>query len=150
MNMPSLSTMTWRLGHHRLLPETLKLAHWLRCKTLQAPAGLAGRVRLFAAGCVLIRDASALLFEPDVCGLSRGQTTGRVQSAPGSRHRQGHRCTAPASAQPSQTRRGLKRRFYREPQRQRVKRQSAYLPHLHSKNIHKKTPLSQRKAGPRL
>jgi hypothetical protein len=38
-----------------------------------------------------------LLFEFGACGLSRGQTTERVQGAPYDRLRQGYRCAAPAS-----------------------------------------------------
>ncbi len=72
---------------------------FLRCEPLGGRVQGGGRFRLLAAGDVLIRDASTLLFEPDACGLSGGQTTGRVQSAPVSRHRQGHRCAASASSQ---------------------------------------------------
>ncbi len=58
------------------------------------------RVRVLAAGEPLRRDASALLFDGDACGWSGGPVTPGVKGAPGAMVRQGHRCAAPARAQP--------------------------------------------------
>ena len=103
--------MTWRQGRPHPPPEAVKLAHLLRCKPLPAPTGLAGRIRLLAAGERERRDTSILLFEPDACTWSGGPSTRRVQDAPVALSRPGYRCAAPASGQPCQTRRGRKRRF---------------------------------------
>lgn len=70
-----------------------------------------GRFRLLAAGGVRIRGASALLFERGTCVLSGGQDIPRVKGAPVSEHRQGYRCTAPASSQPGYRGRRTERRL---------------------------------------
>jgi hypothetical protein len=62
-----------------------------------AGGGGVGAFRELAAVWGGRRDASTLLFEFGACGLSRGQTTERVQGAPYDRLRQGYRCAAPAS-----------------------------------------------------
>ncbi len=98
---PSLETVhsPRPLYNQLFLPSQIGFFIFLRCEPLGGRVQGGGRFRLLAAGDVLIRDARTLLFEPDACGLSGGQTTGRVQSAPVSRHRQGHRCAASASSQ---------------------------------------------------
>ena len=84
------------------------------CEPFRDRVWVSGRFRVLAAGECGIRDASALLFEPGVCGLSGGQTTGRVQGAPGACTRQGNRCAAPASAQPGDPNPVPERRLHRD------------------------------------
>lgn len=108
---PSLETVhsPRPLYNQLFLPSQIGFYIFLRCEPLGGRVQGGGRFRLLAAGDVLIRDASTLLFEPDACGLSGGQTTERVQGAPYNSPRQGHRCTAPASfrSDPASSQKGL-------------------------------------------